>query len=58
MRIRDLGWKNSDLGWKKFGSGINIPDLQYRIVHGSRSGISKKVLNPDPGFWASWIRIH
>jgi hypothetical protein len=21
--------KNSDPGWKKFGSGINIPGLQY-----------------------------
>jgi hypothetical protein len=46
-------------GWKKLGTGINIPDPQHCIVHGSRSGISKKVLNQDldPGFWASWIRI-
>ncbi len=22
-------WKNSDPGWKKFGSGINIPDPQH-----------------------------
>ncbi len=27
MRIRD--GKNSDPGWKKFGSGINIPDSQH-----------------------------
>jgi hypothetical protein len=25
----DLGWKISDPGWKKFGSGINIPDPQH-----------------------------
>jgi hypothetical protein len=29
MRIRDLRWKNSDPGWNKFGSGINIADPQY-----------------------------
>jgi hypothetical protein len=28
MRIRDPGWKNTDPGRKKFGSGINIPDPQ------------------------------
>jgi hypothetical protein len=27
MRIRD--GNNSDPGWKKFGSGINIPDPQH-----------------------------
>jgi hypothetical protein len=27
IRIRDE--KNSDPEWKKFGSGINIPDLQH-----------------------------
>jgi hypothetical protein len=27
MRIRD--GKHSDPGWKKFGSGTNIPDLQH-----------------------------
>ncbi len=26
MGIMDLGWKNLDPGWKKFGSGIKIPD--------------------------------
>jgi hypothetical protein len=27
----DPGWKNRirDLGWKKIGSGINIPDPQH-----------------------------
>jgi hypothetical protein len=29
MRIRDPGSKNSDPGWKKFGSGINITDPQH-----------------------------
>jgi hypothetical protein len=29
MWIRDTGWKNSDPGWKKVGSGINIPDPQH-----------------------------
>jgi len=29
MQIRDLDGKNSDPGWKKFGSGINIPDPQH-----------------------------
>jgi hypothetical protein len=24
MRIRVPGWKNSDPGWKKFGSGIRV----------------------------------
>jgi hypothetical protein len=29
--VRDPGWKNSDPGWKKVGSGIriNIPDPQH-----------------------------
>jgi hypothetical protein len=27
LRIRDV--RNSDPGWKKFGSGINIPDPQH-----------------------------
>jgi hypothetical protein len=25
----DLGWKNSDPGWKKVWSRINIPDPQH-----------------------------
>ncbi len=31
MWIRDPGWKNSDSGWEKVGSGIriNIPDPQH-----------------------------
>ncbi len=37
MRIRDPGWKNSDPGWdpgwKKFGSGLNIPDPQHCSEH-------------------------
>jgi hypothetical protein len=28
MRIRDRDGKKSDPGWKKVGSGINIPDPQ------------------------------
>jgi hypothetical protein len=30
MRIRD--GKNSDLGWKKFGSGINISDTYATLL--------------------------
>jgi hypothetical protein len=38
MRIRDHDGKYSDSGWKKFGSGINIPDPQHCIPC---------LLNPD-----------
>ncbi len=47
----DPGWTNSDPGWKKFGSGINIPDLQHCIylygtgkVHGNRIQYNKSRL--------------
>jgi hypothetical protein len=36
IRIRDLGWKNSDPGWKKVGSvirDINIPDPQHWLKY-------------------------
>jgi hypothetical protein len=33
MRIRDPEWKNSDPGWEKVGSGINIPETQHWFYH-------------------------
>ncbi len=39
MWIRNPGWKNSDPGWKKFGSGINILDPQHCVQLSSRSNI-------------------
>jgi hypothetical protein len=38
--IRDR--KNSDPGWEKFGSGINIPDLQHWLIK-SISGLIRQI---------------
>jgi hypothetical protein len=33
---------DADPGWKKFGSGINIPDPQHCSQDGGRADLSKK----------------
>jgi hypothetical protein len=48
MRIRDQGWKNSDPGWKKVGSGINIPDPQRSLeAFGFSPRVSPRFFFPE-----------
>jgi hypothetical protein len=50
MRIRD--GKNSDQGWKKFESGINIPDPQHWNLPVFRIRILIVMALVDPGpYW-------
>ncbi len=51
MGIRDgknsePGWKISDLGWKIFGSEINIPDPDLYFLPIPDPGVKEA---PDPG---------
>ncbi len=62
MRIRERDGKNLDPGWEKFGSGINIPDLQHgyyvtrrkmRLIEGNAKCRRLKKW-PVKQWWAKW----